>query len=675
MFFNKKKSKAEKKEDAKFAVEFDPSQDFKYVEVGASVHDRRFNARPTTFLKDALKRFTKNRSSVVGFWIIAILMAMAIIVPLADQNDINASSLSSSYLPPKWWDVNGAGFLDGTGSVQDVVIDPATKGPAATTAYVTHAIVGGLDGIHYHDETYNLLSETIEAYGHGGSVLVRTDTLTKNAGIYSPTFSYDNTENYTLAIALNDEANSGTSAHNPNYVVNLYADLNKDGVLETEIPLMDYSTTYQDFTLNSTTIAAKVAADASYIAAGSPSTFTSAIDISIKTSQDPLAYPALYIDSVNLSSDLLTDFSAINFSDAVKMMSNTTNAWKISGSGTQDVYHAILTLGDFRYDYYNAAFGEDTYVFDADSIKEFIAKGWMTYTFSDKTTSGDYAPGAFALTAEGEIYCPVRAISKESIVVWQKMVVVSLTCTRSLYRYDYYKGLISRCAMPQYFFGTDANGRDFFKIVFSGLLTSLELGVLCAIINFSFGLIWGAVSGYFGGWVDIIMERFTEILGGMPWIVLMTLIAMLMGSTFWTFLFALCLTGWMGVAGMTRSQFYRFKDREYVLASRTLGASDARLIFRHILPNGVGTIVTATAFMIPGVIFSEATISYLLPTAFGFKGTSFGVTLSNAQGEIALHPYMIVSASIVMMLIMISFNLFGNGLRDAFNPSLKGSNE
>ena len=171
------------------------------------------------------------------------------------------------------------------------------------------------------------------------------------------------------------------------------------------------------------------------------------------------------------------------------------------------------------------------------------------------------------------------------------------------------------------------------------------------------------------------MERLTEILGGMPWTVLMTLIVLLLGSNFWTFLLAMCLTGWIGTAATTRAQFYRFKGREYVLAARTLGASDGRLIFRHILPNGIGTIITSAALMIPSVIFSEATISYILPNVLSFQGTSFGVSLSNAQAYIYTYPYLIISGSIIMAIVMICFNLFGNGLRDAFNPSLKGGNE
>lgn len=166
------------------------------------------------------------------------------------------------------------------------------------------------------------------------------------------------------------------------------------------------------------------------------------------------------------------------------------------------------------------------------------------------------------------------------------------------------------------------------------------------------------------------MERFTEILGGVPWIIIMTLTILHLGNNFGVFLLALILTGWIGTASVTRSQFYRYKRREYVLASRTLGAKDSRLIFKHILPNSIGPIVTGAVMMIPGIIFSEATISYL---GLGLQGlTSLGVALSEVQAYIYTDPYLIITGSLIIALLMISFNLFGNGLRDAFNPSLKG---
>ena len=167
------------------------------------------------------------------------------------------------------------------------------------------------------------------------------------------------------------------------------------------------------------------------------------------------------------------------------------------------------------------------------------------------------------------------------------------------------------------------------------------------------------------------MERFCDILGGVPWIVVMTLAILLLGNNVVTFALALCLTGWMGTAARTRTQFYRFKGREYILASRTLGANDGRLIFKHILPNAMGTIITSSVLMIPSTIFSEATLSYL---NLGLQGSnSFGNILSNNQQYLNSYPALIVFPAIIISLIMISFNLFGNGLRDAFNPSLKGS--
>ena len=225
--------------------------------------------------------------------------------------------------------------------------------------------------------------------------------------------------------------------------------------------------------------------------------------------------------------------------------------------------------------------------------------------------------------------------------------------------------------MPKFLFGSAASGFDFFKLAFAGLRTSLILGVCTAAFCFTFGLIWGSVSGYFGGSVDIWMERFCEILGGVPWIVVMTLCILHLGNNFFTFVLALCLTGWISTAHRTRTQFYRFKGREYVLASRTLGSSDLRLIFKHILPNSMGTIITSSVLMITSAIVSEATLSYL---NLGLQGLqSFGVMMSSNQSYLGVYPNLVIFPAVVMALMMISFNLFGNGLRDAFNPALKGT--
>ena len=167
------------------------------------------------------------------------------------------------------------------------------------------------------------------------------------------------------------------------------------------------------------------------------------------------------------------------------------------------------------------------------------------------------------------------------------------------------------------------------------------------------------------------MERITDILGYMPTIVILTLLMNKFGKTITIFAFGLIFTGWLGVAGRTRTQFYRFKGREYVLASRTLGAKNSRLIFKHVLPNALGTIITMSVLMVPSVISTEATLSYI---GLGLQGTdTFGVILSSNQSNLSSNPALVLFPASIMSLMMISFNLFGNGLRDAFNPSLKGS--
>ena len=175
------------------------------------------------------------------------------------------------------------------------------------------------------------------------------------------------------------------------------------------------------------------------------------------------------------------------------------------------------------------------------------------------------------------------------------------------------------------------------------------------------------------------MERITDILASVPFIVVATLFQMHLADkvgTFVSLLFAFILTGWIGIASRVRTQFYRFKGQEYILAARTLGASDRRLIFRHILPNSLGTIITGTVLIIPGVIFSESFLSFLGIVNLETSGmTSVGTLLAGGQSYLSKFPHMIFFPAVFIALLEISFNLFGNGLRDAFNPSLRGADE
>ena len=123
-------------------------------------------------------------------------------------------------------------------------------------------------------------------------------------------------------------------------------------------------------------------------------------------------------------------------------------------------------------------------------------------------------------------------------------------------------------------------------------------------------------------------------------------------------------------------QFYRFKNQEYVLVARTLGAGDRRIMFKHIFPNAIGTLITGSVLVIPGVIFSETSLSYLgIINLDSGNMTSVGTLLSTGQNYLFTYPHIILFPAIFISLLMLCFNLFGNGLRDAFNPSLRGSEE
>ncbi len=229
---------------------------------------------------------------------------------------------------------------------------------------------------------------------------------------------------------------------------------------------------------------------------------------------------------------------------------------------------------------------------------------------------------------------------------------------------------------PSFLFGTDDKGQDILTRLASGARFSLILAICVSAINLFIGAIYGAIEGFYGGVADLVMERISDVLGGMPGMVVMSLFQLHLASKVgpvWSMVFAFVLTGWLGMAARTRMQFYRFKRQEYVLSARTLGASDARLMFKHIFPNAMGTLITGSILMIPGVIFSESSLTYLgIVNLEGSTTTSVGTLLSNGSGMLATFPHVIFWPALFISLLEISFNLFGNGLRDAFNPSLKG---
>lgn len=219
--------------------------------------------------------------------------------------------------------------------------------------------------------------------------------------------------------------------------------------------------------------------------------------------------------------------------------------------------------------------------------------------------------------------------------------------------------------------GTDYLGRDLLTRLFKGARVSLIIAFVSVITNVVIGVIYGAISGYYGGKVDMILTHVAEVLDGLPYVVVTILFMLLLGAGIGSLILAMCVTGWIGTSRLIRAQFYRFKEREYVLAARTLGVRDMALIFRHILPNCIGPLITRAMIAIPGAIFSESFLAYI---GLGITPPepSIGILLSDGQKVLLQYPYQTFFPALLISLLMIAFNMFANGLRDALDPTKRG---
>ena len=668
--------------DIQHEIEISP-KDFEFVQQEKSIHDVKFETKPTTFFRDACRRFVKNKSSVAGGIILGVLTILAFVLPATIPYNITENDIYSRFMPAKLFNA-GTGWWDGTKKIKNTVYDPERK---VAPRYLVDDFAHPEDVIFPDSiETFEENTSTANEFARGG--FVKFSTVDKGEfTLYSAPINL-NFNNYNYKMSFNvtrgtDYESSNIMKDTPFGVFFYYGSESDPKV----VTLKDYSEDFGTVTIDSFEDQFKANNnDDMVINKG-------CVVFKIK-SEEAGKLQGVLLDSVNINSydrydgDLVIgkDDSTMKYgmipakysiTDANAMfLGNDDNytyvfeenkfkekpiMWTRGKDTLSNLFNAEITKANFVMDSYEYAYGEKLMDVSGLELEDYKQKGWITY----EGTKPEEIKSSFKLTEEGEKMSPVRSIETISVEEFQGDIYINATG----YVIQYLKyGFKS---MPRFMFGTDQSGKDLLKYTFDGLKTSLTLGIFTFVVCFTFGLIWGSISGYFGGMVDIIMERFCEILSGVPWIVIMTLIILIWGSTIWTFAAALCLTGWMGVAARTRTQFYRFKGREYILASRTLGSSDARLIFKHVLPNAMGTIITSSVLMIPSTIFSEATISYL---GLGLQNlSSLGVILSDNQQFIQTNPILILFPSAIMALIMISFNLFGNGLRDAFNPSLKGA--
>ena len=707
--------------------------DFTLTEVDESVHEQKFQTRPTTFFRDSMKRFRKNKSSVVATFILGGLLVLSFAIPVFDRSDTVHPHPEERYLAPKLFN-GGTGFWDGTVSYNNIAVDFSEMPDAQTKE---DRLEHWWPSSEHYPQRTAISNKKISEQRYVNALPTSDDNGTFGKEGYVQFGYYEKNDEGMVEFstqqitkkALNlDDINLTLSVFDV-YDVNKIKDFEKGPVAEKtefkeptnynlgecalyfkyetrdaggrlvrkEVQLVDYALVH-NIGSAVTTYAAEPTVNVSEVVktATGETEFTNAsfaVRMLTNSSHNTccLIGGIVFDTDTTLKYDAETPFKQVfddmSFTDATSCLSKKKkHGFKYwNSTGVRYIYLSKGYFCSFTYDTYEAAFGDRIdYNFSKLDLLSYVENGWLTF-------DNPNLPAAFATTlklADNKtdfeldtlnFYCKI--LDKKNCPLVDEITIgdfyytatpdsegivrgtMAVKAKITNYKYLGYK------SMPKYLMGTDKSGRDMLKYVFEGLRTSLLLGVITFLVCFTFGLIWGSISGYFGGTVDLAMERIMEIFSGIPWMVAMTLIIIHLNSSFVTLAIALCATGWMSTASRTRTQFYRFKGREYVLASRTLGASDARLIVKHILPNSLGTIITGAVLMIPTVIFSESGLAFL---GLIKNLSSIGVILYDNQPELLTSPYLLLFPAILIALLMISFNLFGNGLRDAVNPSLKG---
>ena len=241
----------------------------------------------------------------------------------------------------------------------------------------------------------------------------------------------------------------------------------------------------------------------------------------------------------------------------------------------------------------------------------------------------------------------------------------------SSYAYDEQDFLISN-EFPSWAhpFGTDMFGRDMFVRVMYGARISLAVGLMASLINLTIGVIYGSISGFVGGRTDDVMMRIVDTIRSVPTMIYVILLMVVVGPGLKSIFITLGINYWTNMARIVRAEVMRVKNEEFVLAARVIGASPARMLLRHLIPNAMGPILVTLTFCIPQAIFAEAFLSFV---GLGVSApmASWGVLSSDAMNALMVYPYQLFFPAMAISLTILAFNFFGDGLRDALDPRLR----
>lgn len=636
---------------------------FEFTSVDEKIFDAKFEGKPRSFLKDAMIRFLKNKINVVATVIVALVILLSLTVPVLTTKDYQSAMIpSSTYLPPRVPFLEKFGIFDGTVKIKDYqvdlnnyeLIDESLGDTEDNRLYYPVGSVYPSEFIKEGTLTNKKFVGGIKnEFYIGGTNNIKLDKFEGNIVAYNEK-PKDTLTNINISIDSIDNGGKLTVYVKPS---NLSSILPPNVSSNDEESFNYYEklgeiTTSGDFSFeNNSNVEGEV-----YF---------------VFRSENP---DVIRINNVEMS------FAGgeVVYADGYKLSQFATISMKNYG-GFWERENAVYTVASFKYYKYNEIYFDYEQTLPSSEYEKLLnnnpgMRESIVYNDPNDHSKGwKFGDGNYLLKEVIRKTAPQEGPNGEQFFSY---IVVRNGKLNSQYS-----------ELPYFLFGTDGKGRDLFASVWASLRTSLVLGLIVSAINIIIGVIWGSISGYFGGKIDFGMERFVEVLSSFPGLTVLTILYLQYGAGFSLLLLYLTYSGWIGVAGLTRIQFYRYRGREYVLASRTLGASHGRLIFKHILPNSLGYIVTSVVLSVPSMILTEASLSFL---GFGlgegsvldlgiFKlsGLSLGILLYNGEQNMTVPGrfYMVMIPAIIIIIIMIAFNLFGNALRDAMNPSLRGNEE
>jgi len=625
---------------------------FSLVQENDRLKDKPLKTKQLSYFQDAMLRFTVNKYNVIASIILFIMILLSIFVPILTPERLYAQTNSElSTLPPRIPILENLGIFDGTKVFKNQPIDRDTIDPETGLGYPTLGFVkeyidmsslenqvvigndrsplfvGGLNELYVNTNkiSYSVVSPDRISLFENQIIEIEIDSIDQKGKLevyfskYSSTSSligWDDDELILLGV-ISEEGKASLSSSN----------------------LESFSSGYivLKYVLNESS------------SNGKEKVVIESLDIVDKISEERIK---------NYSGYELSTFFTFVFDSQVE-------------NGLFLRLNAEMTVSSFKYDLYGALFSDQPQTIGANEYNTILLDN---PGMEESITLDPENPDSWTFD-EGFPISKVTSIDR--IIIAGREYVNYKVQMNGRYTLGFE-------STPYFLFGTDVFGKDLFVLIWLGLRTSLLLGFLATLFNIIIGIIWGATSAYYGGQVDILMERFTDIWGSFPQITMIGIITVLIGPGFLALFIFVVYDGWIGAAKVTRFQFYRYKGSEYVLAARTLGSSDRRIIFKHILPNALGTIVTRVILAIPSVIFLEVNLSFL---GFGIgngqtlsigpielTGTSIGVILNDGQQQIfAGNLWLIIFPALIVAILMITFNMFGNALRDALNPQLRGN--